>query len=415
MIGKVSNALLIAFVVSLAWFTAWAAQAPKPLYPTNATFTTLVTTPLVIEGLTGDGTYLYAAARQITLPGTPTPPNTNPCPIYRVKLVNPPSVMPVLETIGYIPASNNALPCNPAGVAFDSLGRLFIAESQGALTDSSRKVYVLDPPFTAETISSPAPPAALYASGVPGANGIAFKGNDLWISDGTTNQGRVWKVGPNGGDCNTLNNCEEVFRIQPMNNSFNVGRTNTTNPGTAQNLVANGLAFNAEGNLLVADTARGALWLVKFDKNGDLESKRDCDHTFNSNTLCLENLFRADPRLEGADGIALDNSGNIWAAVNERNAIVFSVFYGTSNSAEVFRNPAGTDGLRNKAVDNTRVLEFPTSPFLSGTKLCVTSSDGDRRDNSPASGGEISPSGSLKGKISCMDQPLSSPGLPLPR
>jgi hypothetical protein len=407
MIGKTANTLLIAFVLFLGWSTAWAAQAPKPPYPTDATFTTLVTTPLVIEGLTGDGTYLYAAARQTSLGAK--------CPIYRVNISTR-----VLETIGYIPASNTStaagqpLPCNPAGVAFDSLGRLFIAESQPVLTEASQKVYILDPPFAAETIPGSAPTAPYYASGVPGANGIAFKGSDLWISDGTSNQGRVWKVGPNGGDCASSFNCEEVFRIQPMNNSFNVGRTNTTNPGTAQNLVANGLAFNAEGNLLVADTARGALWLVKFDKNGDLESKRDCDHTFNSNTLCLENLFRADPRLEGADGIALDNSGNIWAAVNERNAIVFSVFYGTSNSAEVFRNPINSSGLRNSG-NNIHILEFPTSPFLSGTKLCVTSSDGDRRDNSPASGGEISPSGSLKGKISCMDQPLSSPGLPLPR
>ena len=113
MIGKISNALLIAFALTLGWSAARAAQAP---YPTNATFTTLVKTPLVIEGLTGGGTYLYAAARQIS--------GSAKCPIYRVKLVNPPSVTPVLETIGYIPASNNALPCNPAGVAFDNLGRL---------------------------------------------------------------------------------------------------------------------------------------------------------------------------------------------------------------------------------------------------------------------------------------------------
>jgi hypothetical protein len=30
--------------------------------------------------------------------------------------------------------------------------------------------------------------------------------------------------------------------------------------------------------------------------------------------------------------IALDNAGNIWASVNERNAIVYTVFFGTSNS-----------------------------------------------------------------------------------
>ena len=161
-------------------------------------------------------------------------------------------------------------------------------------------------------------------------------------------------------------------------------------PAGGQDLVANGVAFNAEGNLLVADTARGALWLVKFDKNGNLVSKLGCDDTFHPKTLCLDNLFRADPRLEGVDGIALDNSGNIWASVNERNAIVYTVFYGTSNSVEVFRNPINSSGLRNSAADNTRILEFPTSPFLSGTKFCTANSDGNRRDNSPSSAGEIS-------------------------
>jgi hypothetical protein len=429
--AKGLNALLIALLICFGWSIAWSAQSP---FPANATFTTLVKTPLVIEGLTGDGTYLYAAARQITLPGTPTPPNNNPCPIYRVKLVNPPSVTPVLETIGYIPASNNALPCNPAGVAFDSLGRLFIAESQGALTDSSRKVYVLDPPFTPETTPGSAPTAAVYALDVPGANGIAFKGSNLWISDGTTNQGRVWKVGLNGGNCDASSpvptpvNCVEVFRIQPMTNDDDlgglllngVGRVNSTiqQPPAAnnpQNLVANGLAFNAQGNLLVADSARGALWLVTFDNDGNLVSKRGCDETFDRNTLCLENLFRADPRLEGVDGIALDVSGDVWASVNERNAIVFTVFFGTSNSVEVFRNPVNSSGLRNSATDNTRILEFPTSPFLSGTKFCTANSDNNRRDNSPSNAGEIGGAGAPLGKISCMDQALGTSGLPLPR
>ena len=118
-----------------------------------------------------------------------------------------------------------------------------------------------------------------------------------------------------------------------------------------------------EGNLLVADTARGALWLVKFDKNGNLVSKLGCDHTFAANTLCLENLYRADPRLEGVDGIALDNSGNIWASVNERNAIVYTVFYGTSNSVEVFRNPVNAAGLRNSAAVITVSWNFRLARF----------------------------------------------------
>jgi sugar lactone lactonase YvrE len=301
--------------------------------------------------------------------------------------------------VGFILAPSSMTQCAPLGLAFNAAGDLFVA-------DGDRISF-----FTPNAVSPPT--ADVYATVAPGTNGLAFDSHgNLWTGDG---QGRVWKISPVGL-------VTEVFRIQPMNNSLNVGRTNTTNPGTPQNLVANGLAFNAQGNLLVADTARGALWLVTFDKNGDLVSQLRCDETFSPNTLCLENLFRADPRLEGVDGIALDISGDIWASVNERNAIVFTVFFGTSDSVEVFRNPVNTNpidpnfGLRNSsATDNGRILEFPTSPFLSGTKFCTANSDGNRRDNSPSAAGEIGGTGADLGKISCMDQPLGTSGLPLPR
>jgi hypothetical protein len=84
---------------------------------------------------------------------------------------------------------------------------------------------------------------------------------------------------------------------------------------------------------------------------------------------------------------------------------------------EVFRNPVNSSGLRNSADTaggNTRILEFPTSPFLTGKLFCTANSDGNRRDNSPNTAGEISPSGPNIGKISCMDQELIIRGLRLP-
>ena len=57
---------------------------------------------------------------------------------------------------------------------------------------------------------------------------------------------------------------------------------------------------------------------------------------------------------------------------------------------EVFRNPLGGARLRNAGP-----LEFPTSPVLVGRKLCLTSSDGARRDNFPNAPGEGA-------KVSCV-------------
>lgn len=77
---------------------------------------------------------------------------------------------------------------------------------------------------------------------------------------------------------------------------------------------------------------------------------------------------------------------------------------------EVFRNAlAAATRLRNEGP-----LEFPTSPYLSERRFCVTQSDGSRRDNFPNGAGEVGPAGPERAKISCLDRPLSSPGLPLP-
>jgi hypothetical protein len=223
----------------------------------------------------------------------------------------------------------------------------------------------------------------------------------------------------------------EMFRVQPMVNEVNlvdgvggVGRDpRALPPGTvtvtptgraaantlgSQHLVANGLAFSADGTLFVGDTARGAIWKVEFDESGRVRSPVGCDTTFTANTLCLDNIVVAHPYLDGADGIALDRAGTIWVAVNERNAIVAVTARG--RVVEVARNePAPATRLRNEGP-----LEFPTSPFLNARTLCLAHSDGSRRDNFPNSGGEVGPEGPELAKISCLDQRLDDPGLPLP-
>jgi sugar lactone lactonase YvrE len=196
-----------------------------------------------------------------------------------------------------------------------------------------------------------------------------------------------------------------MFRIQPMANSVGVGReARTLPPGTAQPLVANGVAFTHDGSLIVADTARGALWRVDLDRDGNVLSPTGCDTTFPADTLCLDDIWVQHPYLEGADGIALDRAGNVWTAANERNALVVVSEHG--EVTEAFRNPPDTaTSLRNGGP-----LEFPTSPLVLGHTLCVTSSDGNRRDNSPNTAGEARPGSAVLAKISCLDQRVPVPG-----
>jgi sugar lactone lactonase YvrE len=400
-------------------------------FPQNATFTTLITLPRAVEGLTGDNTgNLYIGGSGPT-----------PCPIWQINLHSP-----SLTVVGNVPTISPVTTCGFSGITFDELGNLY--QSDG----TAGRIYTFKP-----NAKSP-PNATVFASGVPGTNGLAFdRDGNLWTGDGTTGQGRVWKINGPSANCAppTPVNCVEVFRIQPMRNSTalgglvsgdGVGRQNrdfppgtstitiptgttlptTVTPAGGQDIVANGIAFDHDGDTMFdIDTARGALWRVdlkhaKFNADGTLKTGTGCDTTFTPNTLCLSNIFVAHPILEGGDGIALDKDENIWVDANERNAV--AVVTKKGDVFEIFRNPVNSAKLRNSAdtaLGNTHILEFPTSPFLSGKVFCTSMSDGDRRDNSPRAAGEINAGlpvngTNLLGKISCMDQELKIPGLPLP-
>jgi hypothetical protein len=362
----------------------------------HLSFTTLAITEFPIEGLTGDN-----ASNVYTTGRAPSPTR---CPVWQFNVDGTPPVAPVV--IGTIP---NASGCNPSGIARDASGNFYVAD--GAQGGVIWRITGNDPH-----------PAAPFVTGVPGTNGLAFdRFGNLWTGDGTTGQGRVWKIAPTGGTCEpAYSGCQEAFRIPPMANLVGVGRqASTLQPPAAanpQSLVANGLAFDRDHSLFIADTARGAIWRVRLDRDGNVRSPRGCDETYTDNTLCFSNVFVAHPVLEGTDGIALDVAGNIWNAANERNAIV--AVTPTRFVVEMFRNPVNAQGLRNAADDaegNRHILEFPTSPYLNGRRLCVAQSDGDRRDNSPRAAGEVNGgAGTARGKISCADQRLGTRGLGLP-
>jgi sugar lactone lactonase YvrE len=345
----------------------------------SAQWTTVFKSTAAIEGLSGDDDgNLYVAQR-----------GAGGCPIQRL---HPPDLTPTL--VGTVPA-----PCGPSGLTFDADGKLYVtgAGSSGDTID------VLTP-----NAASP-PTATAYATGVPGANGIAFDDQGaLWATDGTTAQGRVWKVPPGGGAG------VEMFRVPTLAAPNGVGRqVQTLQPAPAppntQGIVANGIEFSKGGDeVFVADTARGAVWEVGLDAKREVEDQLGCDPVYTANTLCPDSLLVQNPLLEGADGLVLDHSGNIWVAANERNAIV--VVERKGRVVQFFRNPPdATSGLRNGGP-----LELPTSPLFLDHVFCVTQSDGNRRDNSPNTAGEVAPGTAFVAKVSCLQQPLPEKGAPLP-
>ena len=364
--------------------------------PYKVSVSTLITTPLAIEGLTNDN------SRNLYAPGRATAAG-QPCPVYKVNIDHPQLVI-----VGNVPPPATGT-CSPSGLAFGPDGMLYVTQ-----TDT---IYRFTPSDT-----SP-PTATVFATGVPGTNGLAFDWNGfLWTGDGTTAAGRVWMIDRNGAPL-------EMFRIPPMINEVNqaaggIGRdVRSLPPGTvtvtstsrnasnqlgSQPLVANGLAFDHRGILYIADTARGAIWRVQLDRNSTPIISTGCDTTYTANTLCMDHVLVAHPFLEGADGIVVDNANNIWVDANERNALVY-VYTATRRVVEIFRNPPNAARLRNEGP-----LETPTSPVLLDHRFCTANSDGNRRDNFPSSAGEIGGAGLPRGKISCIDQGINVSGIQLP-
>ncbi len=221
-----------------------------------------------------------------------------------------------------------------AGIAFDTKGDLYIAAAP-----FSEVVRI-----KAADLNAAKPGIAqTFATGVPGANGIAFDSQGtLFVSGGAS--GIVYSVGPNGGAAQPVAQIDKNVRTLP-------------DSAATQAIVANGLKFDAKGVLHVADTSRGAVWKVVIGADGKGGKPV---------------LLAQSPLLEGADDMAFSSNGDLWVAANELNAIVAV-------------SPAGV--VKNIAKNGSQgPLEFPAALVFVGNTAYVVNFDVPRRDNLDASG-----------------------------
>ncbi len=221
------------------------------------------------------------------------------------------------------------LPRTGTGMTLDTTGNLYIASGgdEGVIF----KINAADltgEPFDGSRVET-------FASGVPGANGLAFaQDNTLYVTGGAT--GNLYAVMA-GGQVQTY-------------------ATGLTAARAEQPIVVNGIAIDTDGAIYTSNTSSGEVnrFVVRTD-----------------GTLSAAEVIAQSPLLYGADGLTLGPDGQLYIAANERNAIV-----------KVTMEGQVTDIARN---DNTGPLEFPASVSFVRNTLYISNFDLPRGVNNPNS------------------------------
>lgn len=310
---------LLALSVTLA---GCAAFGPAPTPPTPSILVDLdpasVDRTVIVESITADRNGLLYLPDRVS---------------GNILRIDPKSPKPVVVArIEPRQVNGQTVAANGGSLAFNAQGDLLIAAS--AFNEVVRvRAADLDParPGVAGT----------FATGTQGANGLVIdRLGNVYVSGGAN--GTVYRVPPAGGAAQPAAQVERFTRTLPD------GRTQ-------QAIVANGLALDASGALIVADTARGALWKVALGADG----------TATQPVLVAQNAL-----LEGADGMAIDRRGVVWVAVNELNAIV----------------KVSPDGQVRQVARNgvAGPLEFPSGLVFVGDAAYISNFDVPRRDNMDA-------------------------------
>ncbi|GAA4707931.1 SMP-30/gluconolactonase/LRE family protein [Brevibacillus fulvus] len=231
------------------------------------------------------------------------------------------------------------LPRSTTGMAFDQQGNLYLASAGNPGEEGV--VYRISAIDLKGSWIIPND-VKVFARGVNGANGLVFdqKGN-LYVSGAAT--GNIYVVKPDG--------------------KVTAWATGLKPERTSQPITVNGLAFGPDHRLYISNTSSGEINRVTIKADGSFGQ--------------LERFVKS-PLLYGADGITFAANGDLYVAVNERNAIV-----------KVTSKARVSDVAVN---DNRGKLEFPASLHRNGNTLYISNYDqprGVNKDNKPGIGASI--------------------------
>ena len=206
------------------------------------------------------------------------------------------------QTVAEVPRGEGLL----TGLAFDGSGNLYVGSATFS-EDPAPGVYRISPGGAVDRVLT------LPSGSFP--NGLAFHDEYLYVADSAL--GAIWRVRP--GD------------PSPASPWYEDGAL-----AARHGLGANGLAFDASGNIYVDVSESGRI--VRLTLGGGAVS---------ASTLVTEQA-----QLRSADGIAFDAAGNLFVSVNDSNRLYRVTL---------------PDAALTRVADRSDGLSYPTQPAFDTT------------------------------------------------
>lgn len=234
--------------------------------------------------------------------------------------------------------------CSSLGIAFASDGNLYVSDNQNLAGKGYGKSRVLRVVFE----NGKAVRAEVVAVGLHAANGLAAKGDSIYVNETSFGPGDPMDSGTYRFKLAELKSGAPVNVDGTVKDAHVIFTMKTRG---AEKVGANGLCFDGDGNLCVANFGDQEIWKVGFDAAGNPKAGK---------------LFAKVACAQSIDGMQYDGKGFLWFADFMGNAIV-RVCAQSGEAAVVAKNPPG-DGADG-------ALDAPSECIRLGNKLYISNID----------------------------------------
>ena len=234
--------------------------------------------------------------------------------------------------------------CSSLGIVFAQDGNLYVSDNQNHGGKGLGKSRVLRVVFE----GGKAVRAEVVAVGLHAANGIAARGDYLYVNETTFGEGDPMDSGTYRFALSELSAATPAKVDGTVKDPHVIFTMKTRGP---VKVGANGLCFDCCGDLFVANFGDKEIWRLRFDQSGKVSESA---------------LFTTVACAESIDGMQYDGEGNIWFADFMGNAVL-RVDVKSGKATLVAKNPPN-DGLKGE-------LDSPSECIRLGNKLYISNID----------------------------------------